>query len=403
MVLNPPMVSPWVNFLLEMVFAILAALAIGVPVKWWFAGNIGGMVCLALLLLFFGGIIILCMQASKTVLQPLDPEHPPKDAWQMYIRLYVEMGAFAAFLTLFGYHAAWEFGPPAIRYDMIFIPAALVFWMFGFWAVLAVLGGAFDIIRTLFLIRCSSTKRWHVLARLLPLLFLMLTFHGINWLEQRALWRVVERSRPLPQAIERFITDRGLPPVSLTELVPGYLPEVPTPGLRVSPGYYYSRACEPGDELEICWYGLGSGRTPASGAWVFPRQDPAEAVLVLGVNKDGIIKDSVAEGIPDKVVLQPFDLASWTALPNLRQGMVIDLMKTKLYDLHLRELEALIGPARRGGLSRKWKWTLRVNVFLDWYLQYLHSPDQDVRTFGWGPILQAYYDDWGYIHYKGFM
>lgn len=51
--------------------------------------------------------------------------------------------------------------------------------------------------------------------------------------------RLAERSAPLVKAIHAYTEQRGQPPVSLTELVPDYLPRVPRTGMMAYPDYRY--------------------------------------------------------------------------------------------------------------------------------------------------------------------
>lgn len=53
---------------------------------------------------------------------------------------------------------------------------------------------------------------------------------------------LADRSKPLIDAIEKFNFDSGRYPLSLEELVPAYLPEVPGTGIPFYPRYQYSFA-----------------------------------------------------------------------------------------------------------------------------------------------------------------
>jgi hypothetical protein len=50
---------------------------------------------------------------------------------------------------------------------------------------------------------------------------------------------VVERARPLIEAVERYERDRGSPPEELESLVPDYLDRIPSTGVRWSPQFQY--------------------------------------------------------------------------------------------------------------------------------------------------------------------
>jgi hypothetical protein len=67
---------------------------------------------------------------------------------------------------------------------------------------------------------------------------------------EKAFRAFVARPNPLPAAIRAYTTDRGAPPATLDDLVPGYLPAIPTTGLGAWPDYRY----EPGTEgAEVPW------------------------------------------------------------------------------------------------------------------------------------------------------
>ncbi|MCC7292610.1 MAG: hypothetical protein IT449_11175 [Phycisphaerales bacterium] len=95
---------------------------------------------------------------------------------------------------------------------------------------------------------CSGrARRWAA-----PLLAVCLTWVAAFLIVPRWGWslrregfaRLAERSRPLIEAIEAFEEAEGRPPASLGELVPGYLPNVPTTGMKAYPRYVYRVAPE---------------------------------------------------------------------------------------------------------------------------------------------------------------
>ena len=60
-------------------------------------------------------------------------------------------------------------------------------------------------------------------------------------IRREAIQGMAARAQPLIAAIRKFESTHGAPHV-LTELVPKYLPAIPTPGLNSSPRFYYTRA-----------------------------------------------------------------------------------------------------------------------------------------------------------------
>jgi hypothetical protein len=53
--------------------------------------------------------------------------------------------------------------------------------------------------------------------------------------------RIISRGQPVVAAIQRFQVDAGRPPDSLEELVPKYLPSMPSTGAAIAPEFSYSR------------------------------------------------------------------------------------------------------------------------------------------------------------------
>jgi hypothetical protein len=60
---------------------------------------------------------------------------------------------------------------------------------------------------------------------------------------------VMRRAEPLIEAIRKHEATSGRPPDELAELVPNYLPAIPTPGIGTSPEFYYRRP-SPESDLE---------------------------------------------------------------------------------------------------------------------------------------------------------
>lgn len=87
-----------------------------------------------------------------------------------------------------------------------------------------------------------SWRAWAACRLLWALVFLPCWYEGqklsiANW--RAALDRTIERSEPLIQAILDFERQHGRPPASLGELVPEFIPEVPTTGIGGHPRYRY--------------------------------------------------------------------------------------------------------------------------------------------------------------------
>jgi len=60
-----------------------------------------------------------------------------------------------------------------------------------------------------------------------------------DYVRMHAFRELAERSAPLVEGIMKFEAERARPPSQLEELVPEYLPKIPTTGMRAYPEYKY--------------------------------------------------------------------------------------------------------------------------------------------------------------------
>lgn len=108
---------------------------------------------------------------------------------------------------------------------------------------------AFPLLAALFAIPASIVGLFFRKSRrecafiLLLSLFLFFCFFAGNLLAHRTRMNGMKacalRSQPLIQAIKQYERDHSAPPSSLDDLVPGYLPAVPSTGMMAYPGYEY--------------------------------------------------------------------------------------------------------------------------------------------------------------------
>jgi hypothetical protein len=75
-------------------------------------------------------------------------------------------------------------------------------------------------------------------------------------IRMRTFESLAERSAPLVAAIKAYEQEHGNPPVSLEELVPGFLSAIPQTGMGAYPNYEYAYACTIRREYFDAW-GLG--------------------------------------------------------------------------------------------------------------------------------------------------
>ena len=87
-----------------------------------------------------------------------------------------------------------------------------------------------------------STRKWACQVALFALpyaIIALVSIRGAGRLRMHAFEQLAERSAPLVEAIKKYETDHGRPPAELAELVPRYLPAIPTTGMKAYPDYNY--------------------------------------------------------------------------------------------------------------------------------------------------------------------
>ncbi|HVX11240.1 MAG TPA: hypothetical protein VHC22_08680 [Pirellulales bacterium] len=88
----------------------------------------------------------------------------------------------------------------------------------------------------------EQTRRQSFFWLMLCLLFVISCITGIilgQKVRTAGMRAFAQRSRPLIAAIEQYRRDHSAPPRSLDDLVPDYLPQVPSTGMMAYPEYHY--------------------------------------------------------------------------------------------------------------------------------------------------------------------
>lgn len=100
-------------------------------------------------------------------------------------------------------------------------------------------------------------------------------FFSYSWtIRRHGFEQLAESSQPLIDGIERFIADKGRPPVDLAELTPRYLPSVPTTGMPAYPEYRYSTDADRWDGNPwVVYVNCSSGGINFDMFVYFPRQN----------------------------------------------------------------------------------------------------------------------------------
>jgi hypothetical protein len=122
-------------------------------------------------------------------------------------------------------------------------------WTLSLFLVLLLIGVLFAALSCLILLLFRRMRLWAALI-LLTAVFtlvvatpLMLVAGSVR---MKAFHRLEARSAPLVHAITAYTTDHGSPPETLNALIPRYLKEIPSTGMRAYPTYRY----ESGEEIE---------------------------------------------------------------------------------------------------------------------------------------------------------
>ena len=85
-------------------------------------------------------------------------------------------------------------------------------------------------------------------SRVFAAAFLLVLYFAVSpMIWRRSLVAVATKGDQLGDAITRYESDHGAPPKNLRALVPDYLSDVPSTGLRSSRQFYYSTSGERGD------------------------------------------------------------------------------------------------------------------------------------------------------------
>lgn len=143
-------------------------------------------------------------------------------------------------VSAIGYFPFAEWLATARNGTALFLVAELIYGLRLLYVLVAILGVA--------VVRCIGRSRAGAVELiLLGLLYVVCCFVGIRLGQQTRMAGMrafTERAKPLVAAIHQYERDHHAPPGSLATLVPRYLPEVPSTGMRAYPEYYYSTGDE---------------------------------------------------------------------------------------------------------------------------------------------------------------
>ncbi len=139
--------------------------------------------------------------------------------------------------------------------------------------LLPILGAIITVPVALVVAILKRTRRRALQTALFALIYAIIPIVSIRWaddIRMHAFSKLAERSAPLVKAIGQFETDYGYPPGELADLVPDYLPTVPSTGMGAYPKYEY----QPKSTNDtFCW-----APWPEGNSWVLYVNTPSGVI-----------------------------------------------------------------------------------------------------------------------------
>lgn len=137
------------------------------------------------------------------------------------------------------------------------LPGAISGWLcllqmilFVFSFLFALLG----LVPALTLMLFRGTRRTVGLVWIACVISLLFSLPGISlshFVRLNGFRQMAERTKPLIAAIKRFEAERKAPPAELEDLVPKYIPQIPSTGIGAYPEYRYERLMDEPDSWEL--------------------------------------------------------------------------------------------------------------------------------------------------------
>jgi hypothetical protein len=210
------------------------------------------------------------------------------------------------------------------------------------------------------------------------------------------------RSRPLIEAIARYHDARKRYPDRLGDLVPDFLPSVPSTGMRGYPSYEYERFREdvPYDPGAV-WYNLCSRHETFPGLipW-WPRTFELPVQLELDLDETGlkVTHARVLGRLPNGIRPEPFLPSVWRERPEERCSMITDLLgSVRLEQALLASVEAELGePSGRRPLLRV-PWELSIHCCGLFNTLHYWPTHEYSRYFRKKAIAE--FDGWIFVHH----
>jgi len=210
---------------------------------------------------------------------------------------------------------------------------------------------------------------------------------------------LAERSEPLVMAISRYEDAHGYPPATLEALVPDELDEVPWTKMPAYPDYAYE-IYAPSPVGKLYWYDLGDRNgQPAGERSAQPDAAPEHAVLVVQTDRNGVVFEARADGLPILPDARPFDRRAWADGMG-RMQMAADLIATvALQDESLPAVIYALGPpdGERELIGPAWRLSVPCSVGLLNWDEFVFRPNGPGQVRSHGAVAPPV-GTWVYIH-----
>jgi hypothetical protein len=205
-------------------------------------------------------------------------------------------------------------------------------------------------------------------------------------------------AEPLILAIAAYASAAGHPPAALTDLVPGYLEQLPVTGLQECSRFEYRSLMH--KQGSIVWYDLGSRQgQPYSGQSRYSDGDPEHAILVFALDVQGNITSALIDRMPKDREPLDFEPDRWKAAEN-RIEMALALADTYRLDGMPRDVfERLLGVPDGSRTVHGTPWELRIHcpTGLLNHDSFVYWPTGEYPQHLYGGITEAV-GRWAYVH-----
>lgn len=211
-----------------------------------------------------------------------------------------------------------------------------------------------------------------------------------------------KRSERLVESIKRYEKDLNRAPSSLNDLVPNYIPEVPSTKMSAYPSYEYEVLEKPKQMSFEAWYDLGSRNgLPMAGLWKYHYGNGNNAILVVNYFEDGKIQSLTLDRSPDSSSDDlKFNKLRWNEEPHNRLKMIRDFYRNHYTNnMNLTELKQFLGEPNEFIENKTSPWELRVNCGsggLNWDV-FFYWPTEDYPENIYGGYVERI-GKWAYVY-----